>query len=170
MEQAKIDFPVSGHVSFKELAENMEGRSRTLIVSQASMPIGASLAKRMQASAKENVWELQRIREVDGERVILDKDYIRQSIVPRLKNMTGQDSLYEYLEQELGLDISYAIKEITVDEPTEEDIRLLDFSSYSSIVVVRSLIYLEDTTLFQFTESRHRPDKFRFVEFARRGR
>lgn len=28
--------------------------------------------------------------------------------------------------------------------------------------------YLDDTTLFQYTESRHRPDKFKFVNFARR--
>ena len=30
------------------------------------------------------------------------------------------------------------------------------------------MVYLEDTSLFQYTESRHRPDKFQFVDFARR--
>ena len=29
-------------------------------------------------------------------------------------------------------------------------------------------IYLENNTLFQCTESRHRPDKFRFVDLAKR--
>lgn len=32
----------------------------------------------------------------------------------------------------------------------------------TNIVVIKSLVYLEDTSLFQYTESRHRPDKFRF--------
>ncbi|GAY77341.1 trehalose operon transcriptional repressor [Sporolactobacillus inulinus] len=36
------------------------------------------------------------------------------------------------------------------------------------VVVVRSLVYLENAQLFQYTESRHRADKFRFVDFARR--
>jgi GntR family transcriptional regulator, trehalose operon transcriptional repressor len=36
------------------------------------------------------------------------------------------------------------------------------------VVVIRSQVYLDDANLFQFTESRHRPDKFRFVDFARR--
>lgn len=36
------------------------------------------------------------------------------------------------------------------------------------VVVVRNYVYLEDTTLFQYTESRHRLDKFQFVDFARR--
>jgi GntR family transcriptional regulator, trehalose operon transcriptional repressor len=34
--------------------------------------------------------------------------------------------------------------------------------------VIKNYVYLEDASLFQFTESRHRPDKFRFVDFARR--
>ncbi|GAA0499082.1 hypothetical protein GCM10008986_27770 [Salinibacillus aidingensis] len=55
-----------------------------------------------------------------------------------------------------------------MEEPTEEDAELLDLEGYSSIVVIKSLVYLEDTSLFQYTESRHRPDKFRFVDFARR--
>ncbi|MFR5172363.1 MAG: trehalose operon repressor, partial [Clostridium paraputrificum] len=34
--------------------------------------------------------------------------------------------------------------------------------------VIRSEVYLEDTRLFQYHESRHRVDKFKFVDFARR--
>jgi len=33
---------------------------------------------------------------------------------------------------------------------------------------VKNYIYFDNATLFQYTESRHRPDKFRFVDFARR--
>ena len=36
------------------------------------------------------------------------------------------------------------------------------------VVIVRSLVYLEDTRCFQYSESIHRLDKFRFVDFARR--
>ena len=36
------------------------------------------------------------------------------------------------------------------------------------VVVVKSYTYLEDRSLFQYTESRHRTDKFKFVDFARR--
>ncbi len=36
------------------------------------------------------------------------------------------------------------------------------------VVVVRSIMNLEDTRCFGYTESRHRLNKFKFVEFARR--
>jgi glycosidase len=79
-----------------------------------------------------------------------------------------ENSIYEYLEKELHLSISFAKKEIIVEEPTEEDKQLLDLEGFHSIVIIKNYVYLEDTSLFQYTESRHRPDKFRFVDFARR--
>ncbi|MBJ8193016.1 UTRA domain-containing protein, partial [Bacillus cereus] len=50
----------------------------------------------------------------------------------------------------------------------EEDHKLMDLQNFTHAGVVRNYVYLEDTTLFQYTESRHRLDKFQFVDFARR--
>ncbi|MNR28730.1 Trehalose operon transcriptional repressor [compost metagenome] len=55
-----------------------------------------------------------------------------------------------------------------MEEAAEDDRRLMDLKGLSHVVVVRNFVYLEDTTLFQYTESRHRLDKFQFVDFARR--
>ena len=76
--------------------------------------------------------------------------------------------MYDYIENKLGLTISYARKEFIVEPATKEDRELMSLHSDSHVVVTRSEVHLEDTTLFQYTESRHRLDKFRFVEFARR--
>jgi GntR family trehalose operon transcriptional repressor len=73
------------------------------------------------------------------------------------------------LEDGLGLKIRFAKKEIFVDEATEEDLYYLNLNQYHHGVVVKNFLYLEDASLFQYTESRHRLDKFRFVDFARRG-
>lgn len=35
------------------------------------------------------------------------------------------------------------------------------------IVSIKSFTYLEGATLYQYTESRHRPDKFKFIDFTR---
>ncbi|RYL95763.1 UTRA domain-containing protein [Sporolactobacillus sp. THM7-4] len=109
-----------------------------------------------------------RSRSVSGEAVILDKDFLRQDIVPVLTQDICEHSLYDYIENQLHLTISFAKKQITVEAATEEDRRYLQMKNISDVVVVRSLVFLEDTRLFQFTESRHRADKFRFVDFARR--
>ncbi|MCL6658975.1 MULTISPECIES: trehalose operon repressor [Paenibacillus] len=164
----KIDFPISGLVSFKELAKKMGHRAQTYVKVFEEQQVDQALHKNINFGLNEQVWAIRRVRKVDGEHVILDKDYISQRLVPGLSKEICNDSIYEYIEQELGLSISFAKKEILVEEPTAEDRELLDLEGFHNVVVVRSQVYLEDASQFQYTESRHRPDKFRFVDFARR--
>ncbi|HBU81925.1 MULTISPECIES: trehalose operon repressor [Paenibacillus] len=164
----KIDFPISGLVSFKELAKKMGHRAKTYVKVFEEKKVDQALFKKINFGLNEKVWEIRRVRQVDGEHVILDKDHISQRLIPGLNKEICNDSIFEYIEEELGLTISFAKKEILVEEPTAEDRELLDLEGFHNVVVVRSQVYLEDASQFQFTEARHRPDKFRFVDFARR--
>jgi GntR family trehalose operon transcriptional repressor len=164
----KIDFPISGLVSFKELAKKMGHRAKTYVKVFEEKKVDQALFKKINFGLNEKVWEIRRVRKVDGEHVILDKDLISQRLIPGLSKEICNDSIFEYIEEELGLTISFAKKEILVEEPTAEDRELLDLEGFHNVVVVRSQVYLEDASQFQFTEARHRPDKFRFVDFARR--
>ncbi|MEH7252869.1 trehalose operon repressor [Neobacillus niacini] len=165
----KFDFPVSGLVSFKELADKMEKKPRT-IVNELSLIIkpDAYIKQQLQLSGKDQVWKIVRTREIGGQKIILDKDYLSAKFVPSITEEICENSIYAYLENDLNLKISFAKKEIVVEEPTAEDRAFLDLDGFHNIVVIKNYVYLEDATLFQYTESRHRPDKFRFVDFARR--
>lgn len=165
---SKFDFPVSGLVSFKELASKMGSKPETLVNELALIKPDGYIRQQLQLGGKDLVWKVVRTRGMGGEKIILDKDYLCSSLVPDLTEEICADSIYEYLENELKLTISFAKKEIVVVEPTAEDRSLLDLEGYHNVVVIKNYVYLDDATLFQYTESRHRPDKFRFVDFARR--
>ncbi|SFC87055.1 transcriptional regulator, GntR family [Bacillus sp. OV322] len=164
----KFAFPISGLVSFKELSKRMGHRAKTHVEILQEIFPDESLKEQLKLSIEDTAWEIHRVREIDKERVIFDKDFIVKKMVPVLNKAICQNSIYEYIEEELGLTISFAKKEITVETPTEEDRSYLDLEGFHNIVVVKNFVYLDDTSLFQYTESRHRPDKFRFVDFARR--
>ncbi|MFS0777426.1 trehalose operon repressor [Neobacillus sp. 3P2-tot-E-2] len=165
----KFDFPVSGLVSFKELADKMDKKPRT-IVNELSLIFkpDAYIKQQLQLSSKDQVWKIVRTREIGGKKIILDKDYLAAKYVPSITEEICANSIYAYLENDLNLKISFAKKEIVVEEPTAEDRSFLDLDGFHNIVVIKNYVYLEDASLFQYTESRHRPDKFRFVDFARR--
>ncbi len=169
IKNAKLDFPVSGLVSFHELAQKMGEMPRTIVHELSLLKPDQYIKQQLNLSGKDQVWQISRIREISGERVILDKDYLNEKFVPHITKEICEHSIFDYLENELNLTISFAKKEIIVEEPDEEDKRLLDLEGFHNIVIIKNYIYLEDTSLFQYTESRHRPDKFRFVDFARRG-
>lgn len=164
----KFDFPVSGLVSFKELAEKMGEKPSTTVHELSLVHPEDEIKTPMKLTDKCLVWQVVRTRAFGDEKVILDKDYLDYEYVPSLTKEICEDSIYAYVEGELGLKISFAKKEITVEEPTEEDRELLDLEGFSNVVVIKNFVYLDDASLFQYTESRHRPDKFRFVDFARR--
>jgi GntR family trehalose operon transcriptional repressor len=165
---SKFDFPVSGLVSFKELAEKMGRKPRTIVNELTLIKPNNYIKQQLQITGKDQVWKVIRTREMGGIKIILDKDYINEKYVSSLTEEICRDSIYQYLENELDLKISFAKKEIVVEEPTSEDRSLLDLEGFHNIVVIKNYVYLDNASLFQYTESRHRPDKFRFVDFARR--
>ena len=168
LDKSKFNFPVSEIASFKEIYKNSSSQIKTYVENLEIIKGDRKLMECLQLKEEDEAFSLVRIREIDGEKIIIDKDYFSRKAVPNLPLRAAQDSVYEYLEREMGLKIGFAIKEITVHPATQEDEQLLDMKNYDMVVVVKSYTYLEDSFLFQYTESRHRPDKFKFVDFARR--
>ncbi|TVP82461.1 MAG: trehalose operon repressor, partial [Alkalicoccus sp.] len=163
LDAAKFDFPVSGLVSFKELASSLGNRHVTYVEKLELIEADKEVQKQLQAPSGSKVWKVYRVREIDGEKIILDKDYLKQMYVENLTEEICANSIYEYIENVLHMKISFAKKEIIVEEPTEEDREYMDLEGYSNVVVVKNYVYFDDASLFQYTESRHRPDKFKFV-------
>lgn len=109
-----------------------------------------------------------RRRWVDGEEIVLDYDYINQDVIDHIPYEAAKNSLFDYFENQLGLQIDYAVKRMTVEKGTFEDRQLLHIDESMSMVVIRSETRLADNRILSFTESRHRADRFTSVEFARR--
>ena len=167
LDMDRIAFPVSGVTSFKELQKTLHGDVETIVNMFLEEDVPNDLKDDLYME-KGKIYHVERIRKIDGEKAILDTDYLNGEIVKGLKIEHAKNSLYEYIEKELGLKVSFARKEITVVKATQREKQLLDMLDYDLLVCVKSYTYLEDATLFQYTISKHRPDKFRFVDFARR--
>lgn len=168
MPKQRYTFPLSEIASFQEVNKLSNAHAETEVVNLDILQDSHKIKKIFQQSVNGEVYELIRVRRMKDEAVILDKDYFVRDVVPRLPLNECKVSVCRYLEEELGLQISYAVKEITVQKANAEDYELLDMGDYNMVVVVKSHTYLENNTLFQCTESRHRPDKFRFVDLAKR--
>lgn len=162
-----IDFPVSGISSFKELQKIIPGENKTYVNIFLQTEVSDKIKKELSMN-RGKMYHIERLREIDGEKVILDVDYLNGEIIKNLSLENAENSIYEYIEKDMGLNISFAKKEITVVKANEKEMNLLDMKGYNLLVCVKSYTYLDDGSLFEYTISKHRPDKFRFVDFARR--
>ena len=167
--QQEYVFPVSGVVSYAELAAQFHLQTRTVVLTNHFATLPAKSFKDVDPTVEvKQMRLLKRVRYLENEPDIIDIDYLDPKVVPPIPESVAKDSLYAYLEGPVGLTIAYATKEITVETATEEDQRYLKIPPSAVVVVVRSCSSLTDTTKFQYTESRHRADRFKFHDFARR--
>ena len=166
---SKLNFPISGLTSYKELQASLGFESSTHVVTFEKLIIDQELANQTLFKLGTEVWHILRTRQIDGKAVVLDRDFIKYDIAPDMTREAVADSLYHYLENQLNIDISFAQKEITIDFINDEDKKRLDLNPLDRHVVsVKSHVFLNDATIFQYTDSRHQVDKFQFTEFARR--
>ena len=167
--QEQINFPVSDLTSYQELIvqQGLNSQKPTLFLWIKSLLIQNS-QKELVFSNSQQVWRVVRQRVVDSCASVIDIDYLDASLVPQLNRSIAEYSIFDYIENQLNLSISHAFKEITIDNATDQDKILIDLGKDQHVVCVRSKVYLNNGKQFQFTESRHKLEKFKFVDYAKR--
>lgn len=164
-----FNFPISGLTSFKELSDTQDINSKTILIRNEKIKVDKALQKKLSLPLGKKIIAIERVREIDGQNVIYDYDYLNPEITGDIPDEELEKSLYEYLENEMKLPIAFANKEIIVENVTKNDREKMDLRDEDNhLVVIRSHVYLEDACYFQFSESRHRVDRFRFIDFSRR--
>ena len=144
----RYTFPISGISSFAELNNQLGLKAETkvlLLQKEDHLPTG--FIKYFPEEKNSTGFHLERLRLIEGQADVLD--------------------IYNYLENKEKLEISYATKEISVCKVDKRIQDLLQLDNKLAVLVA-SRNYLADTTKFELTLSYHRPDKFKFVDFARR--
>ena len=76
----KFDFPVSGVVSFKEIASKLGRDVETKVEVLEHKRPKKSISKKLEINEDEMIWKIVRTRAIDKEKVILDKDYIVEKL------------------------------------------------------------------------------------------
>lgn len=164
----RTELPVAGLTSYREVKDSQNINGDTVVHSNKLIKAPADVAEQLEIQKGDPVYQLIRTRRIDDEHIILDYDYIIPDFFKELPDDKMSQSLYDYIEKDMGYQIGYATKEFTVEPVSATDQEFMTLHNDTYVVVTRSKVYFENTKLFQYTVSRHRVDKFRFVEFARR--
>lgn len=163
-----IEFRASGIVSFREVYERLGRPVSTRVAEMTVVSADATVAKLLDVAPGTTVQHLKRVRTIDGENVILDVNYFLPDLIPGITREIAEVSIYRHIEGDLGLQIAYAERVIEAQAVTEDDRTYLDLKGTSHVIVVKNRTHLYDGRQFEYTESRHRLDRFQFADVARR--
>ena len=162
------EFMLSGIESLKEAVARNQKEYRTKVVCFAELTVDQRISARTTFPVGEEIYYIQRVRYIDGEALILDHNYFLKEVARDLTPEIAEKSIYAYLEQELGENIVTTKRKVTVERASQIDEMYLELGDYNCLAVVSSMTYNADGVMFEFTQSRHRPDKFAFYDLAHR--
>lgn len=162
----RASFTVGGIESFRETAQRNRLNVVTKVVRFETMTVDRRLAERSGFPEGAEVWDVVRVRYLDGKPLILDCNLFLKALVPGLTVGIAERSIYAYIEQELGMQIVTSKRTITVEHATAEDEHLLELGDYNCLAVVTGQTFNADGIMFEYTQSRHQPDYFSFHDTA----
>ncbi|MDM5227108.1 trehalose operon repressor [Cytobacillus sp. NJ13] len=162
------EYLFGGIETFKESSIRNKNKYRTEVVFFEERTADEQLRQITSFPIGIEIYHLQRVRYLDGRPLIMDYNYFRKDIVKGLNKEIAEDSIYEYMENELKESIITTKRMMTVEKVNELDQAYLNLIDYNCVAVVTNFTYNSDGVMFEFTQSRHTPDSFVFFEQAQR--
>ena len=159
-------FTIGGIESFAESAARNKRRSKTKVLTFTEFTADKRVSERTGFPEGENVIYIQRVRFLDGKPLILDINMFLKDTVPGLTKEIAAKSIYAYLENELGMQITTSKRRITAERASQIDTANLDLGDYDFVCVITGHTFNSNGVMFEYTQSRHRPDQFCFYDTA----
>ena len=164
----KTTFSIGGIETFQETARRNHLHAVTKVTKFETVIADECFAAKSGFSVGDELWSIERVRYLDGKALILDVNYFLKEFVPGLTPQIAANSIYDYIENTLGMQIITSKRRITVEHATARDEKLLDMDSYDCVAVVVNQTFNASGLLFEYTQSRHQPDYFCFQDIATR--
>lgn len=154
--------------SFRESAIRNGRKPNTRVLLFTEFRVDKNLALKTGFSENAEIYYIQRLHYLDDQPLILNHNYFLKEAVPGLTREIAENSIYNYLENELNMTIVNSKRIITVEKITEIDEKYLKLNAkdYNCMAVVSSQTFNSSGIMFEYTQSRHRPDYFRFYDNA----
>lgn len=160
--QAK--FAIGGAPVYSEVSEINRRKYHTIVLQFGELTVDEKISRRTTLPVGKEVYYIQRARMINDETFIIDHNYFLKEIVRGLTKEIAGRSVYEYMRDELHETVSTTRRILTLEPSTELDEEYMNLGSYGCVAVVNSYSFNSDGIMFEYTQSRHRPEGFVFYE------
>lgn len=120
------------------------------------------IMERLGLSEISDLYHVVRTRLIDGDPYVIESTYMAVDLIKNLTFEICSGSIYEYIEDELGLTIGSAHRRIEARKGTDEELVELGGKSGDPVVLVSQVGYLSDGRTFEASMNVHRYDKYAF--------
>ncbi|WJP97250.1 GntR family transcriptional regulator [Macrococcus bovicus] len=106
----------------------------------------------LKLSEEDEVYYVERLRDIDGNRLCIEASYFPKKIVTYLNNEIAEGSIFNYLTEGLKLNISFADIYLHVDTLNEEQGEKLQLHAGAPALFVEQVVYLGTGEPFDYSK------------------
>ena len=122
----------------------------------------AEVAAKLQLTTDDFVYDIVRVRILDEQPVVIEYTQMPIQLITGLKRQTLENSIYGYIEGELGYKIQSAHRTVRAVMPTASEREQLRIEGLLPLLEVTQVAFLDDGRPFEYSIARHRGDRSNF--------
>jgi GntR family transcriptional regulator len=153
---------LTGHSSFRDVVQKQGSTPSTILVRKRLVPANPAQATVLQVEPGESLFDLVRVRLIDGEPVMLDFTHLPVRLCPQVAEADLTGSLYEFLTHNCGVPPQHSIDTIEAVAASGEVAELLEVAEGAPLLLMRRLAKTVDNLPLEITDEYVRPDRCLF--------
>lgn len=121
-----------------------------------------TVADKLSLNQDDFVYEIIRLRILDGRPIIMEYTYMPLEIIPGLKREHLEKSIYAYIQEGLGRKVHSAFVKVSGIRPNELEQAEMALTPQDFLMEVEQVGALDNCKVFEYSKSHHLPDVFDF--------
>lgn len=152
--------------------DEMKGKNiRSQVIDNKLIPVPVEAQEHFGLPDGALVVLLKRVRIIDNKPVAIESAYLNPSVDLRLLNILQKDmstqSLYNFIQQELNIVLSYAEEVLELTHVSKEEAQLLGIKPNECAILRKRYTYTSDNKCIEYVLSLYRGDEYKFKVIRR---
>lgn len=149
---------VNEHNGFTKHVNNALYLTSKVIAFNIRKPSGEE-CKALSLSKNDDVYDIIRQRVLNGKPAKLEYTVMPVKRIPGITVEVLHNSVYSYIQNELGLKLGKDDRIITAEKPDAYDMKYLECANDDPVLCIQQKAYLDDGRPFELSETRNRYDR-----------
>ncbi|CAH0416838.1 GntR family transcriptional regulator [Periweissella fabaria] len=133
----------------------IDGRAPSIeLLNFQVIPADEDLQQALFLSPGDFVYQLQRLRRLDGEPFMIENGFIPIKVLPELGMENVTNSIFNFVEDTKKKAVTKSFMSVMAEPSTERDRRLLGLSATEPVGVMEGIFFLDDGTPFEVSTMR----------------
>lgn len=163
--EKKIELPLNRLRGFTQKVKEIGLNPKNIVPVLEKRKADKNIANLLGIREEDEVWYMERIRQIDDIPAVFEQSYISVSLLPNLTKEDLLNSKFEYVKAQ-GLEISDSDREISAEIPNDYVASALHLKRNEPILLAECITYLKDERVLEYSTIFYNQKKYRFKLYA----